>query len=101
MKFIPKSEYRKLYDSLFKSHLSYCISSWGGVAPYRLSKLFSVQKRCVCLLFGTMPTYDQVEYFETCACVRTYAEHTAIKNYALIEYAQWAAVCTEIEKHTI
>ena len=83
MKFIPKSEYRKLYDSLFKSHLSYCISSWGGVAPYRLSKLFSVQKRCVRLLFGTMPTYDQVEHYETCARVRTYAEHTAIKNYAL------------------
>ena len=24
-KFIPKSEYMKLYDALFKSHLSYCI----------------------------------------------------------------------------
>ena len=30
-----------------------------------------------------MPTYDQVEHYETCARVRTYAEHTAIKNYAL------------------
>ena len=28
MKFIPKTEYHKLYDSLFKSHMSYCISSW-------------------------------------------------------------------------
>ena len=55
MKFIPRSEYKKLYDSLFKSHLSYCISSWGGVSPYRLSKLFSIQKRCVRLLFGVKP----------------------------------------------
>ena len=29
-KFIPKTEYRKLYEALFKSHLSYCISSWMG-----------------------------------------------------------------------
>ena len=29
IKFIPKSEYMKIYDALFnKSHLSYCISSW-------------------------------------------------------------------------
>ena len=34
MKFIPKTECKKLYDSLFKSHLSYCISCWGGVTPY-------------------------------------------------------------------
>ena len=26
MKFIPKSEYHKLYNSRFKSHLTYCIS---------------------------------------------------------------------------
>ena len=25
-KFIPKFEYRKLYESLFKSHMNYCIS---------------------------------------------------------------------------
>ena len=28
--FIPKSEYSKIYNALFKSHLSYCISSWGA-----------------------------------------------------------------------
>ena len=83
MKFIPKSEYKKLYDSLFKSHLSYCISSWGGVTPYRLSKLFTIQKRCVRLLFGEKPTYDHAEYFSTCARTRTYTEHIAMKNYSL------------------
>ena len=83
MKFIPESEYKKLYDSLFKSHLSYCISSWGGVAPYRMSKLFSIQKRCVRLLFGTKPSFDHSQYYETCARARTYLEHTAAKNYAL------------------
>ena len=83
MKYIPKSEYKKLYDSLFKSHLSYCISSWGGVSPYKLAKLFTLQKRCVRLLFGTKPTFDQGEYYETCARVRTYSEHVEKKNFAL------------------
>ena len=36
MKFIPMSEYHKLYDSLFKSHLSYCISCWGGIPSHQL-----------------------------------------------------------------
>ena len=83
MKFIPKTEYKKLYDSLFKSHLSYCISSWGGVTPYRLSKLFSLQKRCIRLLYGNKSNYDHPEYFNTCARARTYSEHMAMKNFSL------------------
>ena len=45
--FIPKNEYLKIYDSLFKSHISYCISCWGGILQNRLKSLFSIQKRCV------------------------------------------------------
>ena len=83
MKFIPETEYKKLYDSLFKSHLSYCISCWGGVTPYRLSKLFSLQKRCVRLLFGIKPTFDSSVFYETCARAKTFSEHMAKKNYSL------------------
>ena len=43
-KIIPKTEYRKLYDALFKSHLSYCISSWGGVSESKLSNVFRPKK---------------------------------------------------------
>ena len=43
-KFIPKTEYRKLYDALFKSHLSYCISSWVGVSESKLRNIFSSKK---------------------------------------------------------
>ena len=42
----------KIYNALFKSHISYCISSRGGVSEYKLKTLYSVQKRCVRLLFG-------------------------------------------------
>ena len=47
-----------MHYSLFKSHVSYCcISSWGGVSEYKLKTLFSVQKRCVRLLFGKELTF--------------------------------------------
>ena len=81
-KFIPESEYMKLYDALFKSHLSYCISCWGGISNYKLATIFSLQKRCVRLLFGTAPTYDHASYYETCARVRTYEENVT-KEYSL------------------
>ena len=83
MKFIPKSEYHKLYDSLFKSHLSYCISCWGGISLNKLNPLFLLQKRCVRLLFGKIPTFDHASYYETCARARTYSEHMAKKDYML------------------
>ena len=51
-KFIPETEYLKLYNALFKSHISYCISSWGGISSYKVESLFSIQKRCIRLLFG-------------------------------------------------
>ena len=82
-KFIPESEYISLYNSLFKSHLSYCISSWGGISKYKLESTFSLQKRCVRLLFGNELNFDHAEYYETCARARTYDEHVAKKNFML------------------
>ena len=64
-KFIPKTEYRKLYDALFKSHLSYCISSWGGVLESKLRNVFSAQKRCIRLSFGKQYSFDHAGYYQT------------------------------------
>ena len=83
IKFIPKSEYMKIYDALFKSHLSYCISSWGSIPSSKLQKLFSIQKRCVRLLFGTEYSYDHSGYYETCARARSYEQNIAQKNFCL------------------
>ena len=82
-KFIPKNEYLKIYNALFKSHLSYCISCWGGISKYKLQSLFSLQKRCVRLLFGKEINYDHPEFYQNCARVRTYKQHMAAKNYQL------------------
>ena len=80
---IPDTEYLKIYNALFKSHLSYCISSWGGISKYKLQSLFSVQKRCIRLLFGKDLNFDHKEYYETCARAKTYQQHTSKKNYVL------------------
>ena len=65
------------------SHLVYGISAWGGVAKYKLDKIFSIQKRCIRLLFGNKLSYDHKDYYETCARVRTYDEHCEPKEYCL------------------
>jgi len=83
MKFIPESEYHKIYNALFKSHLSYCISSWGAIPHSKLQGIFGIQKRCIRLLFGLKYSFDHAGYYETCARSRTYQEHIAKKDYTL------------------
>ena len=61
-KFILKKEYLELYNALFTPHLTYCISVWGGISDYKLSKIFFLQKRCIRLLFWTELTFDHPEY---------------------------------------
>ena len=82
-KFIPKSHYLEIYHSLFVSHLTYGISCWGGACPTKLLKIFSIHKRCVRILFGEEYSFDHPEYYSTCARIRTYHEHSAVKNYTL------------------
>ena len=48
----PLKFHRDLYFTLFESHLSYCISVWGGVAPNKLEPLLIAQKSCIRTLFG-------------------------------------------------
>ena len=80
---IPETEYLSIYRSLFLSHLTYCISAWGGVDKCRLDRIFSIQKRCVRLLFGNELSFDHSEYYETCARSRTYEQHNKPKDYSL------------------
>jgi hypothetical protein len=82
-KAIPVSQYKTIYSSIFLPHLTYCISVWGGVSSYKLDKLFSVQKRCLRLLFGEEVSFDHHEFYLTCARVRTYSEHMTPKNFVL------------------
>ena len=82
-KVVPESHYKSIYHSLFESHLCYCISCWGGAYSSKLDKLFRIQKRCMRIFFGKIPSFDLPEYYETCARVRTYDEHKAQKTLPL------------------
>ena len=82
-KYIPQNQYINIYHSLFLSHLTYAISSWGGVAKYKLNKIFSIQKRCIRILFGKKVSFDDSSYYETCARTRPYVAYSEYKNFCL------------------
>ena len=70
-------------SAIFMSHLSYCISCWGGIPECKLHKIFAIQKRCIRLLFGEKLDHDHKEFYETCARPRTIDDHYAGKNFVL------------------
>ena len=55
--YIPKTHHKEIYYTLFESHLSYCISVWGGVGKNKLNPLFVIQKKCIRILFGDKDKY--------------------------------------------
>ena len=90
-KLVPESHYKSIYHSLFESHLSYGISCWGGAYSSKLKSLFLLQKRCIRILFGEIPSFDHPEYYQTCARTRTWIQpflesSHARKNALLLEF---------------
>ena len=66
--YIPTENYKTLYSSLFESHLTYCITVWGGIPRTKIERLFRLQKHCVRILFGDLKTY--LAKYETAARTR-------------------------------
>ena len=62
---IPENLHKDLYYTLFESHLSYCISVWGGIPGEKMRKIHMTQKKCMRILFGDREAY--VDKFKTCA----------------------------------
>ena len=54
---IPIKTRKTIYHSLFGSHMTYCISVWGGIAQTHIEKIFRLQKRCIRILFGDQELY--------------------------------------------
>lgn len=82
-KFIPQAHYKKLYHSLFETHLTYGITAWGNASKSKLKVLFTIQKRCLRLLFGEKLNFDHKEFYETCARARSYQEHKKPRDFEL------------------
>ena len=49
---IPKILHKNLYHSLFESHITYCISVWGCLSYTSMHEIFTLQKKCVRMLFS-------------------------------------------------
>ena len=77
--FVPKTEYEKVYNALFLSFLSYCISCCGGIP----NNIFNSKNVCVRLLFGKEVSYDRPEFCFTCARICIYNKHMEHKSYCL------------------
>lgn len=67
---VPRSHHNMLYRTLFESHLSYGISVWGVVSQATLEPVFTVQKKCMRIMFGDNEAY--FDKFRTCARSRPY-----------------------------
>ena len=70
--YIQPENYKTLYHTLFESHLSYCISVWGGVPGKKTDALFRIQKKCLQILFGDREAF--LDKFCTAARTRPFGE---------------------------
>ena len=61
---------KDLYHTLFESHLSYCISVWGGIPSSRTNSLWLSQKQCMRMLFGDKEAF--LNKFRTAVRTRSY-----------------------------
>ena len=94
-KFLPEKHLKTIYHSLFLSHLTYGISCWGGAYPSKFQKLFNIQKRCIRILFGEIPSFDHAEFYQTCARVRTYLSHMAPSSITIRRALHWSQLCAD------
>ena len=83
---LPEHLHRQLYYTLFESHLSYCITVWGGAAKSRLSSIFTAQKYCLRVLFGDREAY--LDKFKTCARSRPYNEQALNPKFFIKEHTK-------------
>ena len=69
---IPALYHTNIYHTLFESHISYCISVWGGAKKKLIENVFTLQKRAVRCLFGDRNSF--MNKFCTAARTRQYGE---------------------------
>ena len=70
--YIPTANYKCIYHTLFESHLSYCISTWGGAKKKLIDQVFVTQKIAMRYLFGNYEKF--LDKFSTSARTRPYGE---------------------------
>ena len=80
---VPEELHKDLYYTLFESHLTYCISVWGGANKSVTTKAWTAQKHCVRALFGDKKAH--LEKYETCAKARPYLHQALDHSFFQLE----------------
>ena len=84
---VPVELYKRIYESLFESHLAYGISVWGVALKNKANdKLFITQKHCIRILFGNYEAY--VNKLSTCARTRQYGYQKLGSNFYQKEHTK-------------
>ena len=83
---LPTYLHKDLYHTLFESHLSYCISVWGGAAQCRTLPIWKAQKHCIRIMFGDKEAY--LEKFRTCARARPFGLQALDKSFFEKEHSK-------------
>ena len=83
---VPEDLHTDLYHTLFESHLTYCISVWGGSSASNITKIWTAQKHCIRVLFGNKKAY--LEKFQTCARARPYPFQVLTGKFYELEHSK-------------
>ena len=83
---LPTHLHKDLYHTLFESHLTYCISVWGGVPLYKIARLWLAQKHCVRILFGNKEAF--LDKFRTAARARPFSNQLLGPDFYLREHTK-------------
>ena len=84
--YIPFTNHKSIYHTLFESHLSYCVSVWGGAKKKSIYKIFTLQKRAIRFLFGDYDSF--IDKFCTSARTRPFGHQFLGKSFYCKEHTK-------------
>ena len=84
--YIPPENHKNIYHTLFESHLSYCISVWGGTKKKLIDGIYTLQKSAIKYLFGDRESF--LDKFNTAARTRPIREQCLSSNFYCKEHTK-------------
>ena len=84
--YVASNNHKQIYHTLFESHLTYCIPTWGGAKKKLIDQIFTLQKHAIRYLFGDNEKfYDK---FNTAARTRPLNEQQLGHDYFCREHTK-------------
>ena len=83
---IPETLHNDLYYTLFESHLTYCISVWGGVSEKKMASIHKMQKKAIRVMFGDTESFK--DKFMTCCRTRSFGNQKLGEEFYTKEHTK-------------